>query len=76
MVVAVATLTACASFAHAQQPVTLGAARLAAWERRREMAAGSPFETMTDDRRAVFQRMVDDFYGRFTALVRESRPNQ
>lgn len=38
-------------------------------------AAGSPLENMTDGHRAVFRRMVDDFYGRFRELVRTSRPN-
>lgn len=38
-------------------------------------AAGSPLETMTDEHRAIFRGLVDDFYQRFTALVRENRPN-
>lgn len=38
-------------------------------------AAGSPLGEMTDGHRAVFRRMIDDFYGRFRELVRTSRPN-
>ena len=36
--------------------------------------AGSPFGTLTEEHRAVFKEMVDDFYARFLAVVRESRP--
>src|SRR5690606_10042416 len=36
---------------------------------------GSPLNEMTDAERAVLQRVVDDMYERFLALVRESRPN-
>ncbi len=36
--------------------------------------AGSPLSDMTDDQRVVMQSLVDDFYGRFVALVRERRP--
>jgi ClpP class serine protease len=38
-------------------------------------AAGSPIGDMTDEHRAVLQGMVDDFYQRFRAVVRERRPN-
>lgn len=38
-------------------------------------AAGSPLGDMTDEHRAVLQRMVDDFYKRFKNMVRERRPN-
>ena len=37
--------------------------------------AGSPLSTLTDEHRRVLRGLVDDFYARFTALVRESRPN-
>ncbi len=36
--------------------------------------AGSPLSTLTDDHRQVLQGLVDDYYARFVALVRESRP--
>ena len=35
---------------------------------------GSPWGEMTEGHRAVLQGLVDEFYGRFTAIVRESRP--
>lgn len=35
--------------------------------------AGSPFRTMTADERAIFQKMIDDYYGRFKGIV-QSRP--
>lgn len=34
----------------------------------------SPLSTLTDEHRAILRRLVDDFYGRFTAVVRENRP--
>ncbi len=37
--------------------------------------AGSPFSTLTPEHRAVFEQLVSDFYGRFTDVVRSSRPN-
>ncbi len=37
--------------------------------------AGSPFSTLTDDHREVLQGLVDDYYSRFVALVREARPD-
>ncbi len=37
--------------------------------------AGSPFGEMTESHRAVLQGLVDEFYGRFTAVVREARPS-
>lgn len=37
--------------------------------------AGSPFSTLTDSHRAVLQQLVDDYYARFVALVRERRPD-
>ncbi|MEX0655653.1 MAG: signal peptide peptidase SppA [Phycisphaeraceae bacterium] len=37
-------------------------------------AAGSPLGTLTDGQRAMLQTMVDDFYARFAAVVREARP--
>jgi len=36
--------------------------------------AGSPLSTLTPEQRATLQELVDDFYQRFTALVREQRP--
>lgn len=38
-------------------------------------AAGSPLSEMTDENRAVFQAMVDDFYAKFTGIVRKARPS-
>ena len=38
-------------------------------------AAGSPLATLTDEQRAIFQSLVDDFYSRFTQVVRDARPN-
>lgn len=35
--------------------------------------AGSPLRPMTADERAIFQRMVDDYYTRFKQIVRERR---
>ena len=37
--------------------------------------AGSPFSTLTPEQRAVFQGIVDDFYGRFVKVVRTARPD-
>ncbi|MFI4861961.1 MAG: signal peptide peptidase SppA [Phycisphaerales bacterium JB063] len=37
--------------------------------------AGSPFGEMTEEHRAVLQGLVDEFYTRFTQVVRESRPS-
>lgn len=31
--------------------------------------AGSPFRAMTEDERAIFQKMIDDYYGRFKGIV-------
>jgi protease-4 len=36
---------------------------------------GSPFRPMTDEERAIFQGVIDDFYDRFLFVVREGRPN-
>jgi protease-4 len=36
---------------------------------------GSPLSVMTDAQRAVLRKLVDDFYARFVAVVREARPN-
>ena len=41
----------------------------------RNKAAGSPLATLTDDHRAVFQKLVDDFYERFIDVVKQARPN-
>ncbi|MCG8511978.1 MAG: signal peptide peptidase SppA [Rhodospirillales bacterium] len=35
--------------------------------------AGSPFANMSEQHRAVLQELVDDFYARFTDVVRENR---
>lgn len=35
--------------------------------------AGSPFSTLTAEHRQVFQALVDDFYRRFVAVVRNAR---
>jgi protease-4 len=37
-------------------------------------AAGSPFEPMPPEHRALLQGLVDEFYENFLAVVRESRP--
>jgi protease-4 len=37
--------------------------------------AGSPFNVMTEDQQATLQHLVDTFYGRFTDLVRQRRPD-
>ncbi len=37
--------------------------------------AGSPLSDMTDEHRAVLRSLVDDFYGRFVAVVRQARPS-
>ncbi len=34
---------------------------------------GSPFRPLSDDERKIFQGVIDDLFGRFTALVAESR---
>jgi protease IV len=36
---------------------------------------GSPFRTMTADEKAIFQGVIDSFYDRFLAVVKEGRPN-
>ena len=36
---------------------------------------GSPFRAMTADERAIFQSVIDSFYERFLAVVKEGRPN-
>ena len=38
-------------------------------------AAGSPFEPMPAEHRALLQGLVDEFYANFVAIVTESRPN-
>ena len=38
-------------------------------------AAGSPLGTLTEEHRAVLKELVDDFYKRFTAVVRSARPH-
>lgn len=38
-------------------------------------AAGSPLGTLTDEHRAVLKELVDDFYRRFTTVVRRARPH-
>ncbi|QQE11669.1 signal peptide peptidase SppA [Planctomycetota bacterium] len=38
-------------------------------------AAGSPLQSMTQNQREVLQKMVDNFYARFTSVVRNARPN-
>lgn len=35
---------------------------------------GSPLSHLSADERAILQSMVDEFYGRFVSVVRESRP--
>ncbi|GIK16893.1 MAG: signal peptide peptidase SppA [Planctomycetota bacterium] len=37
--------------------------------------SGSPFRTMRDEERALFQAMVDDMYARFVEVVDEGRAN-
>lgn len=37
-------------------------------------AAGSPLESLKPEQRALFQQIVDDFYGRFKGIVKDSRP--
>lgn len=37
--------------------------------------AGSPFSQLSDTQRAMLRQLVDDFYDRFVAIVREARPN-
>lgn len=36
---------------------------------------GSPFRTMTDEERAIFQGVIDSFYQRFLSVVQEGRRN-
>lgn len=36
---------------------------------------GSPFRALKDEERAIFQSVIDDFYARFLAVVKEGRPN-
>jgi protease-4 len=36
---------------------------------------GSPFRSMTEEERAIFQSVIDFFYERFLTVVREGRPN-
>lgn len=38
-------------------------------------AAGSPFGNMTDSHRSILQGLVDDFYGKFSKVVRDAKPN-
>ena len=38
-------------------------------------AAGSPFEPMPPEHRALLQELVDEFYANFVAIVTDSRPN-
>lgn len=35
---------------------------------------GSPLSEMTDEKRAVLQALVDDFYNQFASVVRQARP--
>ena len=35
---------------------------------------GSPFRPMTPEERAIFQSVIDSFYGRFLAVVKDGRP--
>lgn len=35
---------------------------------------GSPFRTMTEEERTIFQGVIDSFYHRFLAVVQEGRP--
>jgi protease-4 len=35
--------------------------------------AGSPFRSLTDPERAVFQGIIDDMHGRFVGLIAQSR---
>ncbi|MGH7215369.1 MAG: signal peptide peptidase SppA [Tepidisphaeraceae bacterium] len=35
---------------------------------------GSPFKALSDDERAIMQRMVDEYYGRFVGMVVSQRP--
>ena len=36
---------------------------------------GSPFRTMTDQDRAIFQGVIDSFYDRFLRVIEQGRPN-
>ena len=36
---------------------------------------GSPFRTMTDQDRAIFQDVIDSFYARFLYVIEQGRPN-
>ena len=36
---------------------------------------GSPFRTMTDQDRAIFQGVIDSFYARFLRVIEQGRPN-
>lgn len=38
-------------------------------------AAGSPLGELTPEHRAILKGLVDDFYGRFTTVVRTNRPS-
>ena len=38
-------------------------------------SAGSPFQRLSPEHRAIMQKLVDDFYARFSSVVAESRPN-
>ena len=38
-------------------------------------AMGSPFHTMTDEERAIFQGVIDSMYEQFVAVVKAGRPN-
>lgn len=36
---------------------------------------GSPFRAMNPEEKAIFQSVIDDFYGRFLRVVKDGRPN-
>ena len=36
---------------------------------------GSPFRTMTDQDRAIFQGVIDNFYARFLRVIEQGRPD-
>jgi protease-4 len=35
---------------------------------------GSPFRRLTDEERAIFQKVIDGFYERFLSVIKEGRP--
>ncbi|MCC7203705.1 MAG: signal peptide peptidase SppA [Phycisphaeraceae bacterium] len=37
--------------------------------------AGSPFSTLSEEQRKIFQQIVDEFHGNFVGVVRLARPN-